>query len=75
MKIPQEIEDKFFAGLPTDKTKFAINAAVSILSGAHKGEAGSVISILSIEPQTKYLVELNSGMDIPVAESDLVWGV
>ncbi|MGZ3737547.1 MAG: hypothetical protein ACXVC0_21455 [Bdellovibrionota bacterium] len=72
MQIPPEIENQFFLGLPSEKTTFGINAPVSILRGLHRGKAGTVISILAIEPQTKYLVELSSGADVEMAESDLV---
>ena len=71
MKVPREIEDKFFAGQRTEKTKFGINASVSILRGPNEGERGSVISVLSVEPQPRYLVELSNGSDTQIDESDM----
>lgn len=71
MKIPREIEDQFFAGQASDKTKFGINASVSILSGPHKGGQGAVISIVSIQPETKYIVELSNGPEVQINESDM----
>ena len=71
MKIPKEIEEKFYEGLTSDKTKFGINASVSILNGPHQGEGGSVISIIAVKPQTKYLVELANGSEIQINETEL----
>jgi len=72
MKIPKDIENNFFDGLPTSKTKFGINAAVSIINGPHKQHNGSVISLITIEPNTKYLVELSVGTEVQIDELDLV---
>lgn len=71
MKIPREIEDKFFAGEVSDKIKFGMNTAVAILSGSHKGAQGSIISLLSLEPQTRYIVELSSGSEVQIDEGEL----
>ena len=51
--------------------KYGLNDFVRIISGEHEGETGSVISLTSIKPPT-YLIELSSGHDIDIAESDLV---
>lgn len=71
MKIPEDIEKHLFNGQPTSKNKFGINAAVSIKSGPHKQHNGSVVSLIAIEPKTKYLVELSTGTEVQIDELDL----
>ena len=45
---------------------FSLNQPVDVETGLGSQKGGSVISLLSLEPEPKYLVELGSGTDIEV---------
>ncbi len=57
MPISDEINDRFLAGGRTDEIRFTLNDPVRIISGRHAKRVGSVISILTIEPEVTYLIE------------------
>ena len=71
MKISKDIEDKFYEGIATKRTRFGINASVLIVRGPYQGQRGSILSLVTIDPQPRYLVELENGMDSQIDEADL----
>ena len=71
MRIPQEILDCFFAEKPSAKTKFGINASVSVVEGAWNGKSGAIVSLSTIEPEVTYVVEFGDGSETTIAENFL----
>jgi len=67
----KEIDELWFNSEPVPGAAFKLNDDVLIASGTFKGEGGAVISLLALEREPVYLVELSSGADAEVAESDL----
>lgn len=59
--IEKEIETAFYESRRSDEFALAINDAVEILAGAHKGKRAAVISICSVEPELLYNVEFGDG--------------
>jgi hypothetical protein len=54
-------------------TAFRLNDPVHILRGTNAGSGGSVISLLELDPEPRYLVELGqSGKNVELNQSDLV---
>ena len=72
-ELTREIEERWFAGETIQGINFYLNDAVSITLGPHSGEGGAVISLLRLNPEPEYLIELGSGLgDIEVFQSHLV---
>ena len=67
----KEIEELWFNSEPVPGAAFQLNDEVLITSGTLKGEKGAAISLLALEPEPVYLVELSSGAGAEVAQSDL----
>jgi hypothetical protein len=66
-----EIDELWLNSEQVPGASFKLNDDVLITSETFKGERGAVISLLALEPEPVYLVELGSGFEAEVAESDL----
>ena len=67
----QQIQDEWFTGQRVSGASFTLNEVVRISAGSHAGKIGSVISLLDLQPQTRYIVETSSGRDVEVFEYEL----
>ena len=65
-----EIND-WLAGKKVGNSEFSLNENVSIVFGDHAGKSGSVISLETNEETPGYIVELDSGHDVYVKQSDI----
>ena len=66
-----EHDDLWFSFKPIPGVKFLLNDSVEIIKGKNEGQKGSVISLIEINPEPRYLVELGTGEDVYVLESQL----
>lgn len=72
LEVPREIEDRWYAGQRIIGVDCYVDDAVSVVDGPHSGKIGTVISLLRMNPEPEYLVELGSGAgDIKVFQSRL----
>jgi hypothetical protein len=51
---------------------FTLNDSVRLISGPRTGELGATISLLLLDPEPIYLVELGSGAEVSVPQSSCV---
>ena len=65
-----EIGRMWMAGEPITGVTFALNDTVRVRTGGNAGQLGAVISVLSLHPEPKYLIELASG-DVELDQSNL----
>jgi ribosomal protein S4E len=47
------------------------NDYVRVIDGPHQGKTGSLVSLLTVETEPKFLVELEEGGDIEIRQSQL----
>jgi ribosomal protein L24 len=47
------------------------NDPVRIIAGAHKGASGSLVTVISLKPEPRFVVELEAGRDVEVAQSEI----
>ena len=71
--VPDEVNDHFLAGRRTDQVRFAVNDRVRITAGPHAKRTGAVVSVLTIEPETTFLVEPSEAPwgDLQISQSKL----
>lgn len=73
--VPRRIAEaervEWMAGKAPDGVDFHLNDAVEVVRGLSAGAKGCVISLLGLEPEPRYLVELSSGSDIEVYQRQL----
>ena len=50
---------------------FEHNAFVEIISGQHAGKAGSLVTVIELMPEPLFIVELESGFDVEVYQSQI----
>jgi hypothetical protein len=67
---PEQQAD-FRAHRPLPGVNFAYDELVTITEGEHTGNVGSVIAVESLGDDPVYLVEIDSGFEVPVAQSCL----
>ena len=67
-----EFEHRWYGRLPIKGVAFLHDDSVRIVSGEHRGAAGSVISLEAKDPEPRYLIELSDGTDAYVLQSELV---
>lgn len=71
MRPSHQQGNDFLAHRPITGVGLQHNDAVNIVGGEHQGKAGSIVSLEDIGPYPIYLVELDSGFDVSVAENHL----
>ena len=70
--IPREVQDAFYAGIPTELIPLVINDTVEITAGTIAGAVAAVISVVTVSPEVTFLVELGSnGHDVTLPVSAL----
>ena len=47
------------------------NDYVRVVAGPHAGDAGSLVTVISVEPEPRFILEAESGHDIEVAQSEI----
>ena len=55
-----------------DGVQFEHNDHVRIIDGPHAGQSGSLVTVLTIDPQPRYILELETGFDVEVLQSQIV---
>jgi hypothetical protein len=63
-RFDSAVSESWMANDLPDGVAFEINHSVEIVSGTFRGKGGAVISLLGLEPEPRYLVELGSGQDV-----------
>jgi len=71
MKPTSQQSSAFFAHESLPGVLFEHNDAVLVVSGEHAGQTGALISIEELGQDPVYLVELSSGTDAYIAQSQL----
>jgi hypothetical protein len=66
-----EIQRRWFEHQPIQGAAFHLNDSIEFVAGPHVGATGSVIDLLSLAPEPRYLVELASGEDLRADEREL----
>ena len=60
------------AGGEVPGVQFALNEPVVVIAGAHAGSLGAIVSLVTLDPEPVYTVELSSGRgDVHLPESAL----
>ena len=44
---------------------------VRVIAGPHSGAAGSLVTVLSLLPEPRFVLELESGYDVEVLQSEI----
>lgn len=66
------IGDRWLAGESVPGVTFGHNDAVEITEGEHVGEKGTIILLMALHPEPRYLVQLQEGRrDVRVRQSAL----
>ncbi len=63
--------DRWFSRQVLPGIQFSLNDSVEVIAGPHAGSFGAVISPVAFAPDPRFLVELGSGVDVEVAQSEL----
>jgi hypothetical protein len=56
---------------PIPGVSFEHNDYVKVVAGPHKGHFGSLVTVLCLQPEPKFILELESGFDVQVLQSEL----
>ena len=67
----QQQSDDFLAGRAVPGLAFAHDDLVEILAGEQAGNVGSLVGLVSCGDDPVYLVEIDSGFEVEVAQSGL----
>jgi len=72
MMLDQGVLEHWMAGDTVAGVGFALNEPVVITTGPFAGGLGTVVSLVSLEPESVYTVDLGSGRgNVHLAESSL----
>jgi hypothetical protein len=66
-----DLGQAFLDRTPIPGVRFRHNDFVRITAGKHAGKAGSLVTVLKLSPEPLFIVELESGYDVQVTQSEL----
>jgi hypothetical protein len=69
MSMSLELSNNWMGGEALEGVLYALNESVEVITELGVSEAGSVITLLEIEPEPKYIVELCNGTDVYALQS------
>ncbi len=67
----RDLGQAFLDRIPIPGVQFFHNDCVRIVAGPHAGVAGSLVTVLSLEPEPRFVLELESGSDVEVLQSEI----
>ena len=70
MNVSQAIQ-MFLNREPIEGVRYWHNDYVRIVAGENAGESGSLVSVIELTPEPVFLVELESGFDVQVRQSEV----
>jgi hypothetical protein len=56
---------------PIIGVNFQHNDYVNVISGKHAGNSGSLVTLVKLEPEPLFVLELESGFDVEVSQSEI----
>ena len=56
---------------PIPGVDFWHNDFVRVVAGPHAGATGSLVTVLSVQPEPHFVLELESGLDVEVLQSEI----
>jgi hypothetical protein len=66
-----DLGQSFLDGTAIPGVAYSHNDFVRIVAGPHAGSAGSLVTVLAIAPEPRFVLELDSGFDIEVLQSEI----
>jgi hypothetical protein len=66
-----ELCQAFLNHIPIEGVVYSHNDYVQIVNGAHAGKSGSLVTVLRLTPEPLFVVELESGFDVEVCQSQI----
>jgi hypothetical protein len=66
-----DLGQAFLDRTPIPGVRFRHNNFVRITAGEHAGKAGSLVTVLALSPEPLFVVELETGYDVKVLQSNL----
>ena len=70
-----KLNEAFLSHTPIPGVAYEHNDFVLIVSGAHAGSKGSLVSLISLNPEPTFIMELESGLDVEKKQSELAYAV
>lgn len=67
-----ELSQAFLNQAPIEGVTYSHNDYVEIVSGTHEGKFGSLVTVLQLMPEPLFVLELESGIDVEVLQSQIV---
>ncbi len=71
MNAIDDFGNDFLAHRPIPGVRFEHNDSVRVISGEHKGKTGSLVSLNSLNEDPTFTLELESGFDIEISQSEI----
>ena len=69
---PIELSHRWTTRDPIGGVAFARDEGVRVVAGTYTGAAGTVVGLLEVEPEARYLVRLAEGIDVRLRQGELV---
>jgi len=66
-----DLAQDFLNHTPIPGVRFEHNDFVRIVRGDHVGERGSLVTVVTLSPEPRFILELETGHDIQVLQSDI----
>ena len=68
---PGDIAQAFLNHTPMPGVLFEHNDYVRIVDGPYAGQSGSLVTVIGLEPEPKFVLELESGFDVEILQSHI----
>ena len=70
-----QLNQSFLSHTSISGVAYEHNDFVLVVSGAHAGSKGSLASLISLTPEPTYILELESGFDVEIKQSELAYAI
>ena len=67
----REIAQAFLDQANIPGVLFSHRDAVRVLAGQHAGKVGELVTVVAVDPEPVYVVELTNGFDVEVLQSEI----
>jgi transcription antitermination factor NusG len=69
MMRTRDIVQSFLNHTPISGVLFKHNDYIRVVDGPYAGQAGSLVTVIGLDPEPRFVVELESGADVEIMQS------
>jgi hypothetical protein len=66
-----DLGQAFLERTSIEGVRFFHDDYVRVIAGQHAGKTGNLVTVLNLDPEPRFVLELDSGLDVEVVQSEI----